>query len=80
MVRLDPDLIGLEVDRCLELPGTGYKNEFRGRPRRQIVSPCVIVASSSYGQMCGLFGRGCRPQDRSESSLEFIVVIPIVVV
>lgn len=33
MLRLKPGLIGLEIDGGLELPGTGYKNEFRVRSR-----------------------------------------------
>lgn len=79
MLRLDPTLVGLEVDRCLELPGTEYQNKSE-RKRVRKVSPCVIITTSSNGQMCGLLGSSCRPQNRGESSLKFIVATPVIVV
>jgi hypothetical protein len=62
ILGLEPGLIGLEVDGCLKLSDTGYKSKFEGK-RCQKMSPCVIVATSAYGQVCGLLGSLCRPQD-----------------
>jgi hypothetical protein len=78
-LRLEPGLIGLKVHGSLELPGTIYKSEFEGG-RRENVSPCVIVTTSSNSQMCRLLGSLCRPQDRGQSSLKVIVVIPLIIV
>jgi hypothetical protein len=43
MLRLKPGLIGLEVDRRLELSGTRYKSKSRGKE----ISKSVTLCSSS---------------------------------
>lgn len=40
MLRLKPGLIGLEVDRRLELSNTRYKSKFRGKEIAKSVTLC----------------------------------------